>query len=62
MDKVSSDQASGKDTQRPASDALLSHLSPLRRGDISLTGDHTWRQSRHTERGKLRLLRPLTDS
>jgi TnpA family transposase len=46
-----------RDSGRNIDDKLLTHLSPLGREHINLTGDYIWRQSRHVEEGNLRPLR-----
>jgi TnpA family transposase len=46
-----------RDSGRNIDDKLLTHLSPLGREHINLTGDYIWRQSRHAEEGNLRPLR-----
>lgn len=48
-----------KEHGRKVDDKLLRNLSPLGWEHINLTGDYIWKQSKKTDRGKFRILRPI---
>jgi TnpA family transposase len=42
---------------RPFDEAWLEHIAPVHWNHINLTGDYSWRQNKHVEKGGLRPLR-----
>jgi hypothetical protein len=44
-------------TGRPFDEAWLQHIAPVRWNHINLTGDYSWRQNKHVEKGGLQPIR-----